>query len=103
MTVVEQEADHNQVGFLDRFTEALYYYSTMFDSLEACAVQPEKALAEMYIQRDMQPEGYCVEEKEGCLTLGWHSRPLIAASAWQAAADVTVPLGIVNHNNDQVL
>ncbi|KAF3438177.1 hypothetical protein FNV43_RR20934 [Rhamnella rubrinervis] len=53
MTVVEQEADHNQVGFLDRFTEALYYYSTMFDSLEACAVQPEKALAEMYIQREI--------------------------------------------------
>jgi len=30
-------------------------------------------------------EGYCVEENQGCLTLGWHSRPLIAASAWQAA------------------
>ncbi|XP_015872527.3 protein SLENDER RICE1-LIKE 1 [Ziziphus jujuba] len=153
MTVVEQEADHNQVGFLDRFTEALYYYSTMFDSLEACALQPSKALAEIYIQREIcnvvccegsarverheplakwrsrlvqagfrplhlgsnafkqasmlltlfSSEGYCVEENEGCLTLGWHSRPLIAASAWQAAADVSNPLGIVNHNNGQVL
>lgn len=28
-------------------------------------------------------EGYRVEEKLGCLTLGWHTRPLIAASAWQ--------------------
>lgn len=153
MTVVEQEADHNQFGFLDRFTEALYYYSTMFDSLEACAVQPEeKALAEMYIQREIcnvvccegsarverheplakwrarlaeagfkplhlgsnafkqasmlltlfSAEGYCVEEKEGCLTLGWHSRPLISASAWHAA-DIPNPPGFVNRNNDQVL
>lgn len=134
MTVVEQEANHNQPLFLDRFTEALYYYSTMFDSLEACSAQPEKALAEMFIQREIcnvvcceglarverheplarwrarlagagfkplhlgsnaykqasmlltlfSAEGYCVEETEGCLTLGWHNRPLIAASAWQA-------------------
>lgn len=134
MTVVEQEADHNQTGFLDRFTEALYYYSTMFDSLEACSLQPDKALAEIYIQKEIcnvvccegparlerheplakwrdrlgkagfralhlgsnafkqasmlltlfSAEGYCVEENEGSLTLGWHSRPLIAASAWQA-------------------
>ncbi|CAI0629078.1 unnamed protein product [Linum tenue] len=134
VTVVEHEADHNQPGFLDRFTESLYYYSTMFDSLDACALQPEKALAEMYIQREIcnvvscegparlerheplarwrerlgragfrplhlgsnafkqasmlltlfSAEGYCVEENEGCLTLGWHSRPLIAASAWHA-------------------
>ncbi|XWS17192.1 hypothetical protein CRYUN_Cryun33cG0047200 [Craigia yunnanensis] len=137
MTVVEQEANHNQLVFLDRFTEALYYYSTMFDSLEACTVQPEKALAEIYIQREIanvvscegsarverheplakwrtqlsgagfrplnlgsnafkqasmlltlfSAEGYSIEENEGCLTLGWHSRPLIAASAWQAVPD----------------
>ncbi|KAI5680646.1 hypothetical protein M9H77_01873 [Catharanthus roseus] len=30
-------------------------------------------------------EGYCVEEKEGCLTLGWHGRQLIATSAWEWA------------------
>ncbi|KAK8550232.1 hypothetical protein V6N13_118751 [Hibiscus sabdariffa] len=137
MTVVEQEANHNQPGFLDRFTEALHYYSTMFDSLEACTVQPDKALAEIYIQREItnvvscegsarverheplarwrtrlsgagfrplhlgsnaykqasmlltlfSAEGYSVEENDGCLTLGWHSRPLIAASAWQALSD----------------
>ncbi|GMJ07462.1 RESTORATION ON GROWTH ON AMMONIA 2, GIBBERELLIC ACID INSENSITIVE [Hibiscus trionum] len=137
LTVVEQEANHNQPCFLDRFTEALYYYSTMFDSLEACTVQPEKALAEIYIQKEIgnvvscegsarverheplakwrrrlsgagfkplplgsnafkqasmlltlfSAEGYSVEENEGCLTLGWHSRPLIAASAWQAVTE----------------
>ncbi|KAE8714168.1 GDP-mannose transporter GONST4-like [Hibiscus syriacus] len=137
MTVVEQEANHNQPGFLYRFTEALHYYSTMFDSLEACTVQPNKALAEIYIQREItnvvscegsarverheplakwrirltgagfrplhlgsnaykqasmlltlfSAEGYSVEENDGYLTLGWHSRPLIAASAWQAVSD----------------
>ncbi|PIA65400.1 hypothetical protein AQUCO_00100705v1 [Aquilegia coerulea] len=132
VTVIEQEANHNQPEFLDRFTEALYYYSTMFDSLEACTLQPEKSVAEIYIQKEIcnvvccegssrverheplikwrerlttagfsplhlgsnafkqasmlltlfSAEGYCVEEKEGCLTLGWHNRPLISASAW---------------------
>lgn len=134
VTVVEQEANHNEEGFLERFTEALHYYSTVFDSLEVCPVEPDKALAEMYLQREIcnvvccegparverheplakwrerlgeagfrplhlgsnafkqasmlltlfSAEGYCVEENQGCLTLGWHSRPLIAASAWQA-------------------
>ncbi|KAL3683434.1 hypothetical protein R1sor_001456 [Riccia sorocarpa] len=27
-------------------------------------------------------QGYRVEDKQGCLTLCWHGRPLIAASAW---------------------
>ncbi|KAI3981941.1 hypothetical protein MKX01_018847 [Papaver californicum] len=53
VTVVEQEADHNQPGFLTRFTEALYYYSTIFDSLDACGLQQEKAFAEMHIQKEI--------------------------------------------------
>ncbi|KAK1387024.1 DELLA protein [Heracleum sosnowskyi] len=36
VTVVEQEANHNGPVFLDRFTESLHYYSTLFDSLESC-------------------------------------------------------------------
>ncbi|GFY98310.1 GRAS family transcription factor family protein [Actinidia rufa] len=47
-------------------------------------------------------EGYCVEENEGCLTLGWHSRPLIAVSAWQAIPQPTPPLGLVNPYNNVV-
>ncbi|KAL1539494.1 DELLA protein gai1 [Salvia divinorum] len=31
-------------------------------------------------------EGYMVEEKDGCLMLGWHTQPLIATSAWRIAA-----------------
>lgn len=27
--------------------------------------------------------GYRVEEHNGCLMLGWHTRPIIASSAWQ--------------------
>lgn len=34
-TVVEQEADHNKPRLLERFTNALFHYATMFDSLEA--------------------------------------------------------------------
>ncbi|KAL7192640.1 hypothetical protein ACSBR2_024462 [Camellia fascicularis] len=30
-------------------------------------------------------DGYRVEENSGCLLLGWHTRPLIATSAWQLA------------------
>jgi DELLA protein len=35
-TMVEQEANHNGPVFIKRFTEALHYYSTLFDSLEDC-------------------------------------------------------------------
>ncbi|XP_027069411.1 protein SLENDER RICE1-LIKE 1-like [Coffea arabica] len=137
VTIVEQEASHNQAEFLDRFTEALYYYSTMFDSLEACSNRADNVLAEIYMQKEIcnivccedsarverheplakwkarlkgagfkplylgsnafkqasmlltlfSAEGFCIEESEGCLTLGWHSRPLIAASAWQPVSD----------------
>nr|UHT46049.1 Rht1-like DGLLA protein [Phoenix dactylifera]UHT46050.1 Rht1-like DGLLA protein [Phoenix dactylifera]UHT46052.1 Rht1-like DGLLA protein [Phoenix dactylifera] len=148
VTVVEQEADHNRPAFLDRFTEALFYYSTMFDSLETGRGaarhhhhQQQQAVAEVYLQREIcnivccegaarverhEPlarwrarlgraslravhlgsnafkqasmlltlfsgEGYCVEEVDGCLTLGWHNRPLISASAWRADDDVAPP------------
>ncbi|CAD6230628.1 unnamed protein product [Miscanthus lutarioriparius] len=140
-TVVEQEADHNKPGFLDRFTEALFYYSAVFDSLDAASGGAGDAAAEAYLERDIcdivcgegadrrerhEPlwrwrdrlgggragaglaavplganalrqarmlvglfsgEGHCVEEAEGCLTLGWHGRPLFSASAWRAAEE----------------
>ncbi|CAO2841459.1 unnamed protein product [Amaranthus hypochondriacus] len=133
VTIVEQEANHNQPEFLIRFTEALHYYSAMFDSLEACHLEATKPVAETYMQREIcnilccegsarverhEPlakwqlrlssagfkalpmghnalkqanmlltlcsgDGYCVQENDGCLSLGWHNRPLIVASAWQ--------------------
>ncbi|XAR63650.1 hypothetical protein NMG60_11023670 [Bertholletia excelsa] len=144
-TIVEQEASHNGPVFLDRFTESLHYYSTMFDSLEGCggrggeSLSPavsdqDKVMAEVYLGRQIcnvvscegvdrierhetlsqwrtrlgsagfEPvhlgsnafkqasmllalfnggDGYEVEEDGGCLTLGWHTRPLIATSAWK--------------------
>ncbi|WOK94494.1 hypothetical protein Cni_G03196 [Canna indica] len=35
VTVVEEEANHNGRTFIERFTKALHYYSSMFDSLES--------------------------------------------------------------------
>ncbi|URE33083.1 DELLA protein [Musa troglodytarum] len=114
VTVVEQEANHNGGTFVERFTEALHYYSTMFDSLEGGAgverTERHEALAQwrarmgragfdpvaigsnafkqasMLLALFAGGDGYRVEEKEGCLTLGWHTRPLIATSAWRVAA-----------------
>ncbi|XP_072991787.1 DELLA protein SLR1-like [Typha latifolia] len=148
VTLVEQEANHNSGSFVERFTEALHYYSTMFDSLEGGAgssisdsvngeSNPDQVMSEVYLGRQIcnvvacdgpdrterhetlvqwrgrmnragfEPvhlgsnafkqasmllalfaggDGYRVEEKEGCLTLGWHTRALIATSAWRVAA-----------------
>ncbi|KAH6760093.1 GRAS family transcription factor family protein [Perilla frutescens var. hirtella] len=142
VTVVEQEANHNGGVFLDRFNEALHYYSTMFDSLESSELtQPngqDLVMTEVYLGRQIcnvlacdgaerverhetlaqwrgrmnsagfDPvhlgsnafkqasmllalfsggEGYRVDENDGCLMLGWHTRPLIATSAWRLAAE----------------
>ncbi|XP_072972479.1 DELLA protein RHT-1-like [Typha angustifolia] len=135
VTVVEQEANHNSGSFLDRFTEALHYYSTMFDSVEGTG--PDLVMAESYLGREIcnvvgcegadrterhetldrwrvrmnrarfEPvhlgsnafkqasmllalfaggDGYRVEENDGSLTLGWHTKQLIATSAWRVAA-----------------
>lgn len=136
VTVVEQEANHNGPGFLDRFTESLHYYSTMFDSLEGSTTveSQDKVMSEVYLGKQIcnvvasegvdrverhetlnqwrnrfgsagfvpvhlgsnafkqasmllalfaGGDGYRVEENNGCLMLGWHTRPLIATSAWQ--------------------
>ncbi|XP_050893651.1 DELLA protein 2 [Lathyrus oleraceus] len=142
VTVVEQEANHNGPAFLDRFTESLHYYSTLFDSLESSLVEPQdKAMSEVYLGKQIcnvvacegtdrverhetlnqwrnrfgsagfSPvhlgsnafkqasmllalfaggDGYKVEENDGCLMLGWHTRPLIATSAWKLAANSMV-------------
>lgn len=139
-TVIEQEANHNGPVFLDRFTESLHYYSTMFDSLEGSVNSPEnhKAMTEAYLGKQIcnvvacegadrverhetltqwrtrfdsagfipahigsnaykqasmllalfaGGDGYKVEENNGCLTLGWYTRPLIATSAWKLATN----------------
>ncbi|XP_010510882.1 PREDICTED: DELLA protein RGL2 isoform X1 [Camelina sativa] len=138
VTVVEQEANHNGVVFLDRFNEALHYYSSLFDSLEDSYSLPsqDRAMSEVYLggqilnvvaaegtdrveRHETLPQwrnrmktggfdpvhlgssgfkqasillsvfaagdGYRVEEKDGCLMLGWQTRPLITTSAWKLA------------------
>ncbi|KAI4307645.1 hypothetical protein L6164_030811 [Bauhinia variegata] len=142
VTIVEQEANHNGLVFLDRFSEALHYYSSLFDSLEGSAAgltppSQDLIMSELYLGRQIcnvvaceeserverhetlaqwrtrmvsagfDPvrlgsnafkqasmllalfaggEGYRVEESNGCLMLGWHTRPLIATSAWKIPA-----------------
>ncbi|PKA51785.1 DELLA protein DWARF8 [Apostasia shenzhenica] len=153
VAVVEQEANHNAGPFVERFTEALHYYSTMFDSLEGGGAAgigdgeqlQDQVMSEVYLGRQicnvvacegaerterhetltqwrrrmagagLQPvhlgsnafkqasmllslfavgDGYGVEENEGCLTLGWHNRPLIAASAWKVAGTTSSPASV---------
>ncbi|KAI7757903.1 hypothetical protein M8C21_025120 [Ambrosia artemisiifolia] len=147
VTVVEQEANHNGPVFMERFTESLHYYSTLFDSLESTVVNDggvtvdngggDMVMSEMYlgkqicnvvacegverVERHMTltqwkswfdsaglesvhlgsnaykqasmllalfggGDGYRVEESNGCLMLGWHTRPLITTSAWKIGA-----------------
>ncbi|KAL7610427.1 hypothetical protein Lser_V15G11664 [Lactuca serriola] len=142
ITVVEQEANHNGVDFLERFNESLNYYSTLFDSLESSCISSgspvsynkDKVMSEMYLGKQIcnvvacEGEdrverhetliqwktrfesagfqavhfgsnafrqasmllaifagciGYKVQENNGCLMLGWHTRPLITTSAWK--------------------
>ncbi|KAL6848706.1 hypothetical protein ACP4OV_021289 [Aristida adscensionis] len=55
-TVVEQEVDHNKPLLQERFTNALFHYAAMFDSMEALssrAVGAGRALAEAYLQSEI--------------------------------------------------
>jgi hypothetical protein len=36
MVVVEVEANHNSPSFVNRFIEALFYFSVLYDSLQSC-------------------------------------------------------------------
>ncbi|KAE8719266.1 DELLA protein GAI1 [Hibiscus syriacus] len=53
VTIVEQEANHNGLVFLDRFTEALHYYSTLFDSLEGSVSCQDKVMSEVYLGKQI--------------------------------------------------
>ncbi|KAI4375481.1 hypothetical protein MLD38_013346 [Melastoma candidum] len=43
--------------------------------------------ASMLLALSAGGEGYKVEENSGSLMLGWHTRPLIATSAWELSKD----------------
>ncbi|KAL6902110.1 hypothetical protein ACP4OV_004986 [Aristida adscensionis] len=51
-TVLEQEADHNRASLHERFTNALFHYAAVFDSMEAVG-SGGSALAEAYIQSEI--------------------------------------------------
>ncbi|TVU19805.1 hypothetical protein EJB05_35976, partial [Eragrostis curvula] len=50
-TVVEQEADHNRPSLLERFTNALFHYAAMFDSMEAVGCR--NVFAEAYLRAEI--------------------------------------------------
>ncbi|CAL5096366.1 unnamed protein product [Urochloa decumbens] len=53
-TVVEQEADHNRPSLLERFTNALFHYAAMFDSMEAGGARTGAgAVAETYLRGEI--------------------------------------------------
>ncbi|KAG5227266.1 DELLA protein [Salix suchowensis] len=69
--------------------ETLAQWRTRFDSagfdpvhLGSNAFKQASMLLALFAGGD----GYRVEENNGCLMLGWHTRPLIATSAWRPAA-----------------
>uniref|UniRef100_A0ACD5W5A8 Uncharacterized protein n=1 Tax=Avena sativa TaxID=4498 RepID=A0ACD5W5A8_AVESA len=93
-TVVEQEADHNKPALVERFTNALYYYGTVFDSMEAMSAHRRPNTtgglgAEAYLQREIFDivcgEGSARVERHEPLNL-WHAR------LWRAGLAQT-PLG----------
>lgn len=49
MVVVEQESNHNGEHLMDRFVEALYYYSAMFDSLESTL--PKQSIERVTVEK----------------------------------------------------
>ncbi|KAK5842475.1 DELLA protein GAIP-B-like [Gossypium arboreum] len=53
VTIVEQEANHNGPVFLDRFTESLHFYSTLFDSLEGSVSSQDKVMSEVYLGKQI--------------------------------------------------
>ncbi|XWS34476.1 hypothetical protein CRYUN_Cryun21dG0041800 [Craigia yunnanensis] len=53
VTIVEQEANNNGPMFLDRFTESLHYYSTLFDSLEGSVSSQDKVMSEVYLGKQI--------------------------------------------------
>uniref|UniRef100_A0A1J3FTF9 DELLA protein n=1 Tax=Noccaea caerulescens TaxID=107243 RepID=A0A1J3FTF9_NOCCA len=55
VTVVEPEANHNGAVFLNRFNEALHYYSSLFDSLEDGLILPsqDRVMSEVYLGRQI--------------------------------------------------
>ncbi|BAF18308.1 protein SLENDER RICE1-LIKE 2-like [Oryza sativa Japonica Group] len=101
-TVVEQEADHNKSSLLERFTNSLFYYASMFDSLEAISRHgggdgAGNPLAEAYLQGEIAD----IVSREGSSRVERHEQmprwverlrrggmtqlPLGATGLWQAA------------------
>ncbi|XP_037433292.1 DELLA protein SLR1-like [Triticum dicoccoides] len=106
-TVVEQEADHNKPRLVTRFDNAMFYYGSVLDSMEAMSVSRGGAIgngagADAYVQREIFNivcyEGSARTERHEPLAY-WCARlwrtglthvPLGPSAAYQAAKFVRV-------------
>jgi DELLA protein len=93
-TIFEQEADHNNPALVERFTNALFYYGALFDSMEAMSAHRRTNTTgglggEAYLQREIFDivcgEGSGRVERHEPLNV-WHGR------LWRAGLAQT-PLG----------
>uniref|UniRef100_A0ACD5TZW0 Uncharacterized protein n=1 Tax=Avena sativa TaxID=4498 RepID=A0ACD5TZW0_AVESA len=107
-TVVEQEAYHNKPTLVERLINGLFYYSAMFDSMEALPTDG-RAGAEAYLQREIFDivcgEGSSRAERHEPLDL-WRARlwlaglaqvPIGPSATWWAASLVRAFSGACFH------
>lgn len=92
VTMVEQEANHNIPVFVERFNEALHYYSSLFDSLEGFGLSPtseDLVMSEVFIGRQICNVVAC----EGPDRLERHEPLTHWRTRMSAAGFEPVPLG----------
>ncbi|KAG6426822.1 hypothetical protein SASPL_111056 [Salvia splendens] len=110
MVVSEVEANHNSPSFIDRFMEALLFYSAYFDCLEECMERGNEyrailegcffgeGIMNIVGEGDEEREAECLEEvfnefgKGRCcdlefdgkgLIVGWKGTPIQSVTAWK--------------------
>ncbi|KAG8069305.1 hypothetical protein GUJ93_ZPchr0005g14874 [Zizania palustris] len=93
-TVVEQEADHNKSSLLERFTNSLFYYGGMFDSMEAVNLHAGGdrvgyKFAEAYLQGEISD----IVSREGSSRLERHEPTPRWRDRLQRAGLTQLPLG----------
>ncbi|KAF7804927.1 DELLA protein RGL1-like [Senna tora] len=105
MIVLEVEAKHNSSSFVNRFVEALFYFSAFMDCIETCIEENEckvtfeailgeslrnivamegKERTVRHVKIDVWRRFFASLDKNGrSLTVGWKGTPINSLSAWK--------------------
>ncbi|KAL5996038.1 hypothetical protein ACLOJK_026111 [Asimina triloba] len=96
MTVTEVEGNHNSCSFINRFIEALFYFSALFDCLDDCMNRndcnrlsaEEPSVASLYQARLVAKQFACGSSLNFDMNgksqiIGWKGTPLVSFSAWK--------------------